>query len=492
MALAISACKKDIGNYDYQDINEWAISEIEGSYSAFQGGVLNITPTISYSKDSSNDPSKYSYKWTSIDNSSTPITKRTIAQTKDLNWTVSNPSSNTAYTLLYEVTEKSTGLTFRKSTKLTVSSNISDGWLVLNDINGEARLDFFNYVNNDFLHFNDILASNSTLTLSGKPKLVYFYQRRDPFSVVVAKSIIVGTDQASFIINTQSNTFSSFTNITNSMSNYVPAPYYADKIRAQGKSYLAYMLDSKGQLFYENATVGYAFGTRVNRLITGQDVTISPYFAEAYGNNSTYALMYDVVNKRFLEHKNYNASSSVPATTSTLFDPGNMNMDLMFMDYTPAISGQTYAILKNNANKIYLARIVCNASSFNPRAFDEVMAPEMLNATQFAIDPSEGYIMYLVGSKVYRYNPFDQSNTMIVDLGSRKVSLLKYQRFVLSPSAVRNAEYGKKLIICSYDEANSNTSGTMDLYTVPNLNGAVSLYRSFSGLGKIVDVSYRE
>lgn len=490
--LLAMACRKDLGNYDYQAINEGTITNIQPSYTALRGSALSINPTLTFTKDNTNDTSKYSYKWYTLDNSTTPVTKRNVSDTKKLNWIVSIPASTTPYDLLYEVTEKSTGLAVRKSTKLTVSTNISDGWLVLNDINGKARLDFFNYVNNDFQYYNDVLASNSTLVLNGKPKLVYFYQRRDPFTSVIAKSIFVGTDQGTSIINTQDNTFGNYTNFTNSMTNYVPAPYYAERVKSQGGSYLAYLLDSKGQLFFENATVGLAFGTRVNRLSTGEDVNISPFIAEAYKNITTYALMYDVDNRRFLEHKNYATASSVPSTTSDLFVPGKMNMDLMYMDFTPAVSGQAFAILKNPANKVYLARIVCNASSFNPQAFDEVLAPEMTNATQFAIDPAEGYIMYLAGSKIYRYNPFDKTNAMVVDLGARKVSLIKYQRIVMSHTNARYMENAKKLIVCSYDEANPTTSGKMELFNVPNLNGALSLFKSFDGLGKIIDVSYRE
>ncbi|WP_293310785.1 PKD-like family lipoprotein [Pedobacter sp. UBA5917] len=485
-------CSKDLGNYDYHEINEGSISNILPTYTSLRGVTLSIDPTLTFTQDNTNDTTKYSYKWSYIDYTVLPLTKKTIATSKNLNWTVSIAASNTAYEVWYEVTEKSTGLVARKSTKLTVTTNIADGWLVLNDIDGKARLDFFNYVNNDFQYFNDVLASNSTLVLTGKPKMVYFCQRRDPFTSIIAKSIFVGTDQGTSIINTQANNFSTFSNFTNSMTNYVPAPYYAEKVKAQASSYLLYLLDSKGQLFYENPTVGYAFGTRVNRLSTGQDINISPYFAEAYKNISTYALMYDVDNKRFVEHKNYATASSVPATTSALFNPGDMKMDLMYMDYTPAISGQAFAILKDAANKIFLARIVCNASTFSPQAFDEVLVPEMVNATQFAIDPSEGYIMYLVGSKVYRYNPFDKTNAMVLDLGSRKVSLMKYQRLVFSTATARYVEYSKKLIICTYDAASPSTSGTMDLYNVPNLNGALSPYKSFTGLGKIVDVTYRE
>lgn len=488
------SCKKDIGNYDYHEVNEGVISNVLGSYALLRGETLTVNPAIAFSQDDGNDTTKYTYRWYYSNVAGTPVNKVLIARTKNLSWLVSIPASTSAYVMYYEVNEKSTGILYRKTFKLNVNTNIADGWLILNDVDGKARLDFFNYLSatDNFQPYIDLLASQSTLKLSGKPKLLYFYNRRDPFSLVIARSIFVGTDEGTYIINTQSGTFSSFVDFTTTLSSYNPAPYYASQVISQG-SYLAYMVDSKNQLFFENPTQGNAFGTAVNTTITGQKINTSSYISVPFGGVYSYALMYDVDNKKFMEHKASNSASSVPATSSTLFDPANMNMTLVYMAYTKALSGQTYAILKNNANKLFLARIVATQSSFNPLSFDEVInAPEMGNASQFAIDPVSGYVMYLVGSKVYRYNPFDNTNSMVVDLGTRKVSLIKYQAMVYNSSLARYAEYASKLIICSYDEGNPNTSGKMELYTVPNLNGALSLYKSFDGLGKVVAVSYRE
>ncbi|SHF67566.1 PKD-like family protein [Pedobacter caeni] len=490
-----SSCRKDLGNYEYKEINEVGITDIKESYEAISGQKIEIRPTLQFTKDSGNDTSKYSYEWFAVDDSSAPVVKKPIAKTHDLNWVVNLPSIPKRYLGYYVVTEKSTGITWRTTFSLKVNTNIADGWLILNEVNNEARLDFYNYLSSsqNFLYYNDILSSQTTIKLSGKPKLLYFYNRRDPFSNVSGRAIFVGTDKDTYIINTQNNTFSSYVSMLSIINGYAPPPYYAQKVRSQA-TWLAYLLDSKGQLFFENSTQATAFGNRVNRLSNGQLINISPYFAEYYGGTlSSYALMYDVDNKRFIEHKDINTSSSVPATSSTLLDPGNVGMDLMYMDSTPALSGQTYAVFKDSKGKVFLARIVCNNTAFDPVAFDEVStAPEMANATQFAIDPVEGYVMYLAGSKIYRYNPFDRSNTMVVDLGSRKVSLIKYHKMLYNRSNVRYAEYAKKLIICSYDEANPATSGKMELYNVPNLNGALTLFGSFDGLGKIVEVSYRE
>nr|WP_162988712.1 PKD-like family lipoprotein [Pedobacter schmidteae] len=494
VALTLSSCRKDLGNYNYHDINNAAITNIDESYTSLTGQALVIKPTLKFTKDESNDTTKYRYQWFVLADSSGYVVKKNIGKYRDLIWQVSLPSLNRKYQAFYQVTEKSTGLSWRKSFDLWVNTNISDGWLVLSEVNEKSRLDFYNYITADgsFQYYTDILTTMTNLALKGKPKLLYFCNRRDPFSSVIARSIFVGTDQESFIVNTGNNTFNTYVTLASTINGYSPPPYYAQKVINQG-SYLTYLLDSQGQLFFENATQNASFGVRVNRLSNGELIKMSPYFSAPLGGVGAYAVIYDVDKKRFLEHKGISTASAVPATSSTLFDPGNIGMELLYMEASNALSGQTFAIFKNNDGKIFLARIVCSASSFNPVAFDEITtAPEMSGASQFAVDPAEGYIMYLVGSKVYRFNPFDKSNSMVVDLGSRKVSLMKYQKMVYNPSNVRYAEYAKKLIICTYDEANPTASGKMELFNVPNLNGAVTPYKTFDGFGKIVAVSYRE
>lgn len=488
--IFVFACKKDLGNYKYSTINSAEISNIDTVYTKLRSDTLKIEPKLNFSTAGANDTSKYTYKWfyqaEAIVN---------IGNNKNLKWVVSLPSTDKPYKFYFQVTEKSTGLIWRTPFALNVSTNIADGWLILNDINGEAQLDFLNYLSktNSFQHYKDVLKSQSDIKLEGKPKSVYYCQRIDPFTFTLGRSIFLSTDKRTLILNTQNNTFDKYTNLLESISSYYPGNYYAESVRSMGSGYTVYLYDSEGYLNFENPLPGYAFGTPVNKLNNAALFKISPYYAENFRAIQNYALMYDTERKRFMEHKNSDISSSVPVTSSQLFDPGNMKMTLLYMSSTPALNGQTYALLKDDNNKVFLARIVCSTTSFNPVSFDEITnAPELVNAQGFAIDPIEGYLMYYKDSKVYRYNPFDKTNAEVVDLGSRKISMIKYQKMVYKPTDARYVEYSKKLIICSYETASPSTSGKLDLYTVPNLNGNLTLFQSFSGLGKIVDVSYRE
>lgn len=497
--LASSSCRKDLGNYEYKDINDTEINGINPIYTVSRGDSLTISPKLSFTKDNTNDTARYAYEWfVVVPKTGNTADPRVLSRNKNLKWLVNLPATDASYQVYYIVKEKITGVFWRKIFNVKIATNIADGWLVLNDIGGEARLDFFNYLSasGSFQYYKDILSAFSTLKPEGKPQMVYFYQRRDVFSNKNEKSIFVGTDKSTSVINTTNFTFSEYKDLVNLMATYVPPPFYAKYVVSIGGP-LAYMFDNSGSLYFENPFSSVAFGTVINRIFTGETVKISPIIAEGLGSTQ-YALMYDIDNKRFMEHKSINASVSVPVVkvippATPLFDPGNMGMDLLYMASTKALSNQTYVLLKNSAGRIFLARIACNAEAFVPLAFDELTtAPQIANATKFAIDPNEGYLMYVVGSKVYRYNVIDKSNTVIVDLGTRSISLIKYQKMVYDPTSARYSEYANKLIICSYDESNPGVSGKMDLFNVPNLNGNLTLYKSFDGLGKIVDVSYRE
>ncbi len=73
-----SACNKDLGNYDYHDINELQIQGIKDNYLVRSGiDTLRIKPILEATMDQS-DPSRYEYLW--ILRRTSPVTIDTISQ----------------------------------------------------------------------------------------------------------------------------------------------------------------------------------------------------------------------------------------------------------------------------------------------------------------------------------------------------------------------------------------------------------------------------
>lgn len=143
--MTLFSCRKDKGNYNYHDINEGTISGVDSMYTTQRGRVLEISPGLAFTKDDSKDTSKYTYRWVLVDQSAAPATTTLLAVSRDLKWMVNVPATSVKYLIYYTVTEKSTDISWRKQFYLSVVADMADGWAILNDIQGQARLDYFNY-----------------------------------------------------------------------------------------------------------------------------------------------------------------------------------------------------------------------------------------------------------------------------------------------------------------------------------------------------------
>ncbi|HEY8955475.1 hypothetical protein, partial [Chitinophaga sp.] len=97
---------------------------------------------------------------------------------------------------------------------------------------------------------------------------------------------------------------------------------------------------------------------------------------------------------------------------------------------------------------------------------------------------------------VYEYDHASKRSILMHDYGSRKISLMKFQPFASTYAAASNAVYytalSKKLLVGTYIQGQPENSGILDIYTVPDINAQLQLYKSYSGTGKIAGIAYRE
>lgn len=146
--LFLCACARDLGNYDYTELDGPSIGGIVDSYEVLTFGTLDISPVI----EGGAGEDGYSYEWKVIDNNN-DNEETVLALTKDLDYEVTlDPGS---YSMYYTLTEKDTGITWQVSSVLTVNSSMSEGWMVLCSDEGEARLDFISAITGDT--YTDVL-----------------------------------------------------------------------------------------------------------------------------------------------------------------------------------------------------------------------------------------------------------------------------------------------------------------------------------------------
>ena len=156
LSLALAAsCSKDLGNYEYNEINELNIGNVNAEYKVRTGiDTLRIKPDIKTTLDEG-DTSRYRYLW--ILRTGT-LKFDTIGKTRNLNYPVK--LDPTLYELYYRLLDKKTGVTWNATTKVVVSTASSRGWLLMGENEqGFAEAEMLSMIN-DTVHIKNILSTS--------------------------------------------------------------------------------------------------------------------------------------------------------------------------------------------------------------------------------------------------------------------------------------------------------------------------------------------
>ena len=510
LGFALTGCRKDLGNYDYNPVDSLVIGNMQDTYQYTIGATMNISPELKFLHNSTFNESDYTYEWATY--TSNTAAKKVIHQGKNLD--IALPLGIGSYRGYYVVTQKSTGITWQKRFTLDVFGTFQPaGWFVLNDIDGKSRLDFyqenrdawntFPVIYRDLASLIKDVNTGSPLELTGKPLSVTAFQNRDGINSTMAYRLYINTDKATQWINiTAGFTWDKLRNVfANETVSGEPASVSVIYPGVAGGAY-AY----KDQQLYLYHTTYSLYGTPVNR-ISGVPGTfpISPYIV-APANQNMHAVFYDTQNKRFLGSMASSVGATILNSSAQGLDLSNTGKDLVWMGYTPAFNGQVVALLKDGS-RYYLARLTfpytIPTTNINilVSSFEEITGrlTDLATADKFTMDHQFGYLFYVSGNKLYQYDMDSKMVKLAKDYGSRTISLLKVNTLTAFTTAnvpnfpARFTSPGYGLIVGSYDAQNPAGSGTVDFYTATSLMGNLAVSTPpFTGLGKVVDVKYSE
>ena len=169
----VGACSQDQGNYDYIDLDEPAISGIE-DMEVFTLSRLQLTPQI---EDGDFSSDKYAYEWMVL-NQNTADEPVIIGTERNLDYEVALAPG--AYVLYFTVKELKTGLYWRHEVNLTVSSSMSEGWMVLCSDEGRARLDVVSATTGQTMI--DVLKGNGMPQLNSPRRIQWLSDKTDAAS----------------------------------------------------------------------------------------------------------------------------------------------------------------------------------------------------------------------------------------------------------------------------------------------------------------------
>jgi hypothetical protein len=495
LALAVATgCYKDLGNYSYHGFNQLVINNFDTvkGYTVDFNDTLKVSPTIS--NTTTNAPAaNYTYQWSvRIFNGVEDSVDHVIAVTPALSIVDTLTPGN--YILTFRVTDNSTGLTYQAKAPLMVSSQVYEGFFVLNGTGGGTpRLDMLSYNSStaSFVQYTDVLKlEGSPLTLQGTPYQVFCGYYTNSNINTQNYGIWLLTSSLCTRVNQETLGWDQTYTIASNTAGDVPADFAPQRISASvAEPFPAYyqinlFLWNSGDIYNDPVMEGqYAFSySPRNAYVAGATpFPTSPFVV----TNGQYTVAYDTQALQFADlTTTYTTTTFVPSPANDSLPTGK---DLVYMEYNA--SGNCYAVLKDaTPNPVYylLRWPIGGAKAY----YKPIQGTGIANATCFAVSPQLGYLFYSVGGQVYEYDPSLLTSKLMLDEGSNTVSYLAFNNFFNRSTNTTYASWNNDLLVGASDAGSAN--GTLGLYTVPSVNGQIQPLYQWTGFGKIVSVSYRE
>ena len=502
--LMISAgCSYDMGNYEYVELDEPIISGV-GDYSVLTYTRLNISPVFGegFHKEA------YNYEWCVLDNNSTsePII---LGTEPILDIEVSlTPGS---YTLYYTLTEKATGIFWRKESTLVVNSSTSEGWMVLCSDKGRTRLDFVSEVTDNI--YRDILASGGMPQWNGPRKIQWLTEKTD-----AASPFYLFTDEGATRLGKDSFEWKPEYDFSYEVASQdVVLPYsmvsagFGKVVVSAGKAYYCEVMGFDG-----------LYGSAVNK-----DFIVSEYVGTNVLATQVYApvhLLYDTDNKKMLAYCPLLAANDLgglePVVEMDEFagiaegmQPGAgmlgdafkdwpQGYDLVYMEntrYDPgnAKMGMTYVILKDGERcllyGVQLGDLLCYADCTyvigKGLYADLTSCADILGeGNLYAFSSLKNYMYYAAEGSVYRVNLSEPTSApeLQFTLSGEDITMMKFNLYQNSDNASRSYD----LVIGSLKDGNGRLRVYEGLQADGDFRNVTPVL--YEGFAEIVDATYKE
>lgn len=503
MALMVTGCYEDLGNYDYHEINEIVIKGLpEEEVLKYRfSDTLQVEAIVVGDRDEG-DMSRYYYTWKAVSkgtNTGSTSQSYIIGNEAKLNYFVQLPDQK--YDVYCYIKDTLTRVTWHASFVLKVTSVLNDGWLILSDLDGYARLDMLSLAGKEAVMVHDLLPKD--MPLQKKPrKLCYVYNMMTSAS---NGRMYMLTESGANKLNTSDYTWDEANSLEYEMAEF--SVNYAPDLITSGFGWEAII--GKNSLYVEsNAGAGgpVLFSlplnyTEVEKVDGSGNVVVQKEYFElapmlgsltGYSASNPMKFVYDVTNKRFLM-----TDMKKCAYPTTKEDKFKFRTGLDYVTTGVGLKGfnqnSVYTILeKLPGPQRYLYILNLAGSGATQGDSLELKATDIGKATAFAFYPSLTYLFYAVGGTVYECD-FSQPNLKakpVITLENETITLLKFNIFrglSAKPNLQNQLVVGSKL-------SDSGLSGRVRMYDVPVVfekpfDLEVPYY---NGLGIPVDATYRE
>ena len=500
-ALLLAACFEDKGNYDYRDINEVTIEGIdtENVYQlyAYQS-TLTINPVIT---STIGDGQGYEYTWRIVPRQATEedgtLDQYIVSHEKNLVYPVQLEDGD--YTGFFEVKDPTTGVSWVQDFYLTVQSQGSEGWMALCDDNGKARLDLIgkNSEGEDVL-FPDLWADND-LDIGAPQRLFFVAGMEEEFFMP-----LIVTDKGSYFITGTDFHVGEDTDLKwyfGVAGDRIDIAASGVELYTTDWMYYWWIVNEAGELYTTEASVSAFFSYPINLIDGKTEFKAAPYIGLSYTYNDTgadwdynyAAIFYDETHRQFLAKYGANNYPSVMQCSGTQRFDVQTGRDMVYMDSHVEVDGLQVAVLKEpGGTRHYLYGFTLGYGKIEQSFYGEIGGP-VAEATHFALHPTLNALFFSTSNAIYRVSLSNPSNvTEVASLPGEEIASIRFNKIlgwtsdksVMSQLMVASNKTGAA-------DVDGNT-GVFRLYSVPDLSGDLAEEKRVEGLGRVIDVVYKE
>lgn len=493
-AVAITGCYKDLGNYDYTDINDIGIAGIEDQYTLLYRDTLRIRPELGFSGNTPVPDAELEFEWITVHrDSQNDSSRKVISTARNLEYEFTGATGR--YFLYCRVRNKKSGVQYQQRCELTVQTSTYEGWLLLCDVNGDVRVDMISRLADRDLIVNDLSDySGAPMPPLKGPRALML--ANDYISYPAATTMLyVMTDDGTQKMHGNTWQWDPRHDQLREMLAPVPATFRPLRLFTAGSSFLLMSSDKNAYGMYPQSGAGY--GSPISKLAgTSELVDLAPFAGNGNSTIHNVAIVFDRARKWFLrvDLGQDRGCDTIPTPDGALF-PYKIGMDLLYMGFTRFNSGDVVAVLKApGTGKHYFMRMALDGvtPTFRQYQWQEISVGggDIAHAEHFAFGQELGYLLYSVGGKLYQYDINYDTHKLMADLGAEKISVLKTRSFGTGNELYAN--YNKSVFVGSYlPGGTAGSSGKFRVYVMPERNEPFQLFKEWAGFGKIVDVAYR-
>ena len=499
-AIIGTACYDDEGNYTYRDINEVSIGGIltDQKYEKFAFvDTLRINPEIEgsfYNKNTEH----YTFEWKLIPSVGASDTVNYVVSTeKDLILPITQRAGE--YYGFFKVTDKVENTDWRAEFRLRVKTLTSEGWMVLCESDGEARLDLIANVSESEDWVARDLWQEKDYNL-GRPYAIYFdYDVNRSVTLMCCESgtYALDGDMDAGEANNLKWMFGSTpdrVSVIGSASDELTYDYPSE-----------FLVIEPGDLYVRNwLTYGSFFEFPINYL-DGERFEVSPCIGmpwvdfkvdgwwSVYGHST---LLYDNTHLQFIELREGATKPNVMKFTNNNYFQAKTGREMVYVQST--LTNYTYAILKDPGDEnYYLYKMQLMGDGRNVQEDLITLLPANSDKiNKFAFHPIHPILYYATDHEIFKFDmrtPEVKAKS-VLHFPDEVITVLKFNPMV-SWTAYENWEKDRqKLLVVGKNKIGKDEEicGTVEFYSQSVPNAELKLEKHISELGKIVDITYRE